>query len=81
MTNVDRSTWDKNVHGYSRSMPFIPPITKPVTVLDFMDKFMLTLAADASYVQNQFDIEAFVQGVNGEGDDGFAYLNAKAAGA
>ena len=61
MTNVDKASWNKRVIGYSRATPFIPPITNPVTVLDFMDKFMLTLATDAEYVRDQYDLEHWVQ--------------------
>lgn len=81
MTNVSREDWNKRVHGYDRSLPFIPPITNPVTVMDFLDKYVLTLSTDAGYVRNEYDTAQFVNWLSGEPSFGFSYLNAQAAGA
>jgi len=68
-----------NVVGYGVDNPFIPPITKPVTVMDWIDRYFLVMGHSAVFLW-EFWLAWMINWDDGDKADTYIYNNAHAAG-
>lgn len=68
-----------NVVGYGADSKYIPPITKPATLLQWWDKYVCTLKYDPFGALINYYLKMSING-GGDHEDKFLYNNAKAAG-
>ena len=72
---------DLNVVGYGKGSPFVPPIGTPITLLDFWDRWCLTLVNDPFTVVSNYYLNYVLNGLAlADHEDGYTYNHAEAAG-